>query len=111
MNHADLALRYLEIFFSGQGFDELLEMFAESLQFEGPFYSFDSAQDYVDSLKSDPPIGCEYKLLNICEDAGFVTVIYEFKKDSIQTSMSQLFEIKNGKITKILLIFDTGKFV
>jgi hypothetical protein len=110
MKHADLALKYLEIFFSGGGFEALNEIFAEDLRFEGPFYRFDTARDYIDSLKSDPPIGCKYKLLRTCEDTGSVTVIYEFRKGNLITPMSQMFEIENGKISKILLIFDTGKF-
>ncbi|MCK5353019.1 hypothetical protein KAJ77_10565, partial [bacterium] len=66
--------------------------------------------DYINSLKSDPPVGCEYRLIRVFESTGSVNLIYEFIKGEFRTPMSQLFEFENDRITRILLIFDTAGF-
>ena len=110
MSNLELALRYINIFFSGGDFDDLAEIFSEDLVFEGPFFRSDSSLAYIDSLKKDPPTGCEYRLIRAFEGAGSVNLIYEFLKGEIRTPMSQLFEFNDGKISRILLIFDTAAF-
>lgn len=110
MTPLDVALKYLDIFFSGQDYDRLKEVLSENLKFRGPFYEFDSAQDYIDNLIADPPIHASFKIIKTFEFASSVNIIYAFSKASISTEMSQLFEIRNHKITSILLIFDTAPF-
>ena len=107
---SDIALRYLDIFCSGKDFDELKELFAEDLRFEGPFFQCDSAEVYIERLKSDPPERLEYRVIKVFEDDDSVNVIYEFSKGSISSRMSQLFWLAKGKITWILLIFDSADF-
>ena len=51
----DLVMHYMEIFYSGEDLDRLYEILAEDLIFEGPYYKFNSAKDYIDSLISSPP--------------------------------------------------------
>ena len=111
MTPRDLALRYMEIFFSGRDFKRLYETLADDMQFSGPLYQFDSAQAYIESLHSNPPVGCTYELLHIFEKGSWVNLIYEFSKPNVRTKMSQLFEIRNQKISQILLIFDTRAFL
>jgi hypothetical protein len=110
MKPLELALKYMEIFCSGKNLERLYEMFSYDLKFEGPLYTFDSAFDYVQSLINDPPTDSEYKIIEIFEKKNSVNLIYEFKKYNISTIMSQYFEIKNNKIIKIILIFDSVKF-
>ena len=107
----EIALRFMDIFFSGQDIERLYEILADDLKFEGPFYRFDSSRDYIDSLLSDPPVGCEYKILQSFENGPCVNLIYEFSKPNICIQMSQLFEFRNNKITKVVLIFDTSKSI
>ena len=111
MTNLEIALKYMDILFSGGDLDELSVIFSDHLQFEGPLYRFDSASDYITSLKADPPVDFEYKLIRVFEAAGSVNLIYEFTKGKILTPMSQLFEFENGKICRILLIFDTADFL
>ncbi len=110
MTNLETALKYMDIFYSGGDFDGLAEIFSVDLQFEGPFFRFDSAADYINNLKSDPPVGCEYRLIRVFESTGSVNLIYEFIKGEFRTPMSQLFEFENDRITRILLIFDTAGF-
>lgn len=106
----DAALKYMDIFYSGRELARLYEIMADELKFEGPFFHFDSARNYIESLRSDPPLGCEYKILHAFENGQTVNLIYQFSKPNISTPMSQLFKVRDGKITEVLLIFDTGQF-
>ncbi len=106
----ELALQYMEIFFSGEDVGELIHLFSDDFTFRGPFYSFDSANDYVNSLKSDPPKGFEYTIIHSFENDSSACLIYQFQKPGICIPMAQVFEIDRGKISKILLVFDTGTF-
>jgi hypothetical protein len=109
MKNLDIALRYMDIFFSGEDPDELHKILADNLVFEGPLHRFDSAQEYVQSLKMDPPVGCDYSLIRVFESTGSINLIYTFIRGKIKTPMSQLFEFEDGKIVRILLIFDTAE--
>ena len=51
-----------------------------------------------------------YVLMHSFEKGPLVNLIYEFSKPTIRTTMSQLFEVQDGKITSVLLIFDSGAF-
>ncbi len=110
MKPMELALKYMEIFFSGGDIDELTHLFANDFTFRGPFYEFDSAEDYIRSLKSDPPNGFAYEMINSFENDSSACLVYQFRKPGVSVPMAQLFEIKNDKISKILLVFDTGAF-
>jgi hypothetical protein len=105
-----LALRYLEIFYSGNNIDELSQILAGDLTFEGPFYKFESAKDYIESLRKDPPVGMKYELLRSFQSESFVCLIYRFAKPGISIPMAQIFEVEDERIKNITLIFDTAPF-
>ncbi len=100
----------MEIFFSGKDLDRLYEILADDLEFNGPLATFDSAHDYISSVKADPPVLCKFRLLKTFEEGSFVNLVYEFSKPGLLTEMSQLFEVHEGKITRVKLIFDTAQF-
>lgn len=52
--------KYMDIFFSGRDLERLYKILADDLKFSGPFYQFNSARDYIESLQSDPPVNCKY---------------------------------------------------
>jgi hypothetical protein len=110
MSPKQLAESYLEIFCSGKGLERLLDILADDLVFEGPFTKTASASEYVDSLIADPPVDCTYRIEKSFEKGEWVNLIYEFSKPGVTTLMSQLFEIRDGRIRRVLLIFDTAKF-
>lgn len=110
MSALDVALRYMEIFYSGRDLGRLTRILREDCQFQGPFFQFNSAQEYIASLKADPPRDCSYRILHAFEKDNIVNLIYEFAKPGITTNMSQLFHVQDGKIARILLIFDSAVF-
>jgi len=110
MNNLETAKQYMEIFYSGKNLNRLRNLFCDKLYFEGPFFQFTSANDYINSLEVSPPVNFKYKILHCYEDKNSVCLIYSFTKADISTNMMQRFVFKNGKISEILLIFDTSDF-
>ncbi len=110
MKPFDLALRYMNIFYSGSDIEELSNILAKDLLFEGPSYTFDTADDYLDSLWKDPPEDMTYKIIESFENDSCACLIYKFSKEGISVPMVQLFEIDDDKISKFVLIFDTAAF-
>lgn len=110
MTPLKLALSYMEIFFSGMDLDRLGDILHEDCRFHGPFYQFESAQQYIESLKVDPPVDCRYQIIHTFEQDNVVNLIYYFSKPGVSTIMSQLFEVLDNKITSIVLIFDSAAF-
>ena len=110
MTPLDLSLHYLEILFSGKDLDRLETILHEELQFRGPFYQFDSAQEYITSLKTDPPLGWSYKIIHAFEQDNIVNLVNYFSKPGVNTIMSQLFQVIDNKITNMVLIFDSAAF-
>ena len=100
MKPLDLARRYMEIFFSGSDLEALYPLFADDLVFEGPFYTFDSAEAYLDSLRNDPPEDMTYELVASFESASSACLIYQFSKPGVQTPIAQLFEIEDQKMSQ-----------
>ena len=110
MRPGQLAAKYMEIVFGGGPYDMLAEILADDCTFSGPFYSFDSAEAYIESLNADPPSGFEYELVRAFEDEQSACLIYQFSKPGVTTVMAQMFEVAGGKIQKIVLVFDREAF-
>ena len=110
MKPLDLALQYIDIVFGGEDIDRLNNLLADQFSFQGPFFRFNNAADYINSLKADPPEGFGYTMIITFEDEKSACLVYRFSKPGINTPMAQLFETDNGKISKILLVFDSAPF-
>ena len=110
MKPLEIALRYMEVFFSGGQVEALRPLMADDFRFEGPFYTYDSADAYLDALKEDPPEGFAYEVRHAFENDASACLVFTFSKPGIQTPMAQVFEIEHDRISKIILIFDTGAF-
>jgi hypothetical protein len=104
-SNEDLAIQYLEAFCAGDvnGMEPLL---ADDLNFRGPFHTFRSASEYMDSLRSDPPEKGGFKILSITEGENATAVFYEYHKPDRVMLIAQLFTLEHQKIRDILLIFD-----
>jgi hypothetical protein len=100
----------MDVFYSGNDIEALNPLLAPDLKFEGPFYTFNSSEEYLNSLRRDPPGNMSYQIIKSFERDSSLCLIYKFSKPGISTLMAQLFEIENEKIAKILLIFDTSAF-
>ena len=110
MNKKAIIFKYFKYFFDQFDPQELSSIFNEDLKFKGPFFSFSSKEEYINSLINDPPLNTKYEIINIYEDNNSVCVLYTFKKEKITCEMSQYFLFENNKIKEIKLIFDSKKF-
>ena len=110
MKPLQLANQYMEIFYGKGSLDSLDVLLADNFSFKGPFYQFDSKASYIDALKSDPPENCTYQLVRSFENDSSACLVYQFNKPGISSLMTQLFETDNGRISKIVLVFDSAEF-
>ena len=110
MKPIELVFKYMEIFFSGENIEELSHLFAKDFTFRGPLYEFNSAQDYINSLKSDPSRGFAYEIIGSFENRSSARLVYRLTNPGVSTLMAQLFEVSDDKISKIVLVFDTDAF-
>ena len=111
MTPLELTLKYMASFYGDAPLELMESLLAEDLVFKGPFFEFNSAEAYIESLKKDPPRDVKYKILQTYEKENSVCLIYQFSKPGVETLMAQTFEVKDNKITKIDLIFDTKAFI
>lgn len=97
-------------FYGDEPFASMADLLADDLIFEGPYFQYSNAKDYLESLKADPPTAVKYQLVKVYKDADSACLIYKFSKPGIETVMVQTFDVADGKICKINLIFDTKAF-
>lgn len=110
MTPLQLALKYMDIFYGEKDPLLLKDILHEDLIFDGPFVKFNSAKDYIDSLLEAPPKNMSFEIIESFENETSACLIYTFTKGEIKSKMSQLFKIKHGKISRILLVFNTKDF-
>lgn len=110
MQALSLARLYLDAFFGHEPVDGLENLLADDLDFEGPLFRFSTAKAYLDSLRESPPKDASYQIVSEYEDSDSACLIYRFTKPGIDTLMAQYFQVKDGKISKIRLIFDATAF-
>jgi len=103
-SNKDIALEYVDFFCTGN-IAGLSSILSPNLQFQGPLYTFNSSEAYLDSLK-DNLSKCDYHILEVTENRTSVAVFYDLEKPDKPLSIAQLFKIHNGQIEEILLIFD-----
>nr|CAP48676.1 putative integron gene cassette protein [uncultured bacterium] len=109
MTNRDLAMEYLKCFCAGD-IDGLEPLLAANLRFTGTFNTYSSAMEYLDSLRSDPPDKCGYKIISVTENEESVAVFYEYQKLESVVQIAQLFKTKDQKIDDVLLVFDGRGF-
>jgi hypothetical protein len=109
MNKQEMALTFIERFCTGdlEGIESLL---APDLKFRGPFYSFDSAQEYLACLRNAPPVRSGFEILSITEGVDSLAVFYDYVKPEGVIRIAQLFRFKNQRISETLLVFDGRGF-
>ncbi|MDH5178952.1 MAG: nuclear transport factor 2 family protein [Gammaproteobacteria bacterium] len=110
MNSLQLAHAWLDCFYGKRPLMEMADLLADGLVFEGPLYQFDSKQAYLDSLRADPPVGLDYRILDEFVREDVVCIIYQFIKPGMTTTMAQTFSVVDDKITAIRLVFDSRPF-
>ena len=109
MTNRDIVLEYLKCFCEGDisGVEAVLAL---NLQLTGPLYTFKSRDEYIQSLKEDPPKPSRYRILEIAESETGISVFYEYNELSGCLTIAQFFKLRGEKILEILLVFDTKCF-
>ena len=110
MGSIELANIYMSCFFGEKLLEEMNNVLAEDLKFIEPLYEFSSAQEYIQSLKENPPTDVSHEILQEFENENSSCLVYRYKKPGVNTTVAQLFEVKENRILKIRLIFDASKF-
>ena len=110
MTALELAHRYLELIYTVRDYRELLQVLHDDLEFRGPFQSYHSAKGYIQALIDDPFTKVTYQVFHSYENDSSACLIYKFNKHEISTTMVQIFELREHKISRIQLIFDTNAF-
>lgn len=112
MNPTELAKIYMMSFFGKNPLEEMKSILAEDLIFTGPFYKYNTAEEYIQSLKENMPnVEISYKILQEYENENSCCIVYQTKKQGLEESMAQLFEVNENKITRIRLILDASKLL
>jgi len=84
----------------------------EDLKFTGPFYKFNTAEDYIESLKENMPVDAtSYEILQEYENENTCCLVYQSRTQGVDEIMAQLFEVNENKITRIRLIVDASRFL
>ena len=103
-----MAIEFVKCFCAGD-VSALAPLLTPDLKLKGPFFEFDSAEAYLDSLKYDLE-KCGYRVLSITESKGSVSIYYDYEKSDLIITIAQLFKFKGHKISEILLVFDGRGF-
>lgn len=106
----ELAQSYMRSFFGKQPLESMVPLLAEGLIFEGPLHRSTSAKEYLDALRDNPPKNVTYNLEAVYENKNSACLVYQFLKPGVETRMVQIFEVEDGKICKIKLVFDSREF-
>ena len=105
MASRDIALEFIRRFCSADA-DGLAPLLADDLEFNGPFFQFNSREAYLQSLKSDPLEKSGYRVLSVTESTGSVSIFWDYEKADGDLTIAQLFRFKGKEISEILLVFD-----
>ena len=109
MSNREMAMEFLKCFCAGD-IDGLAPLLADDLRFKGPLHEFNLSGAYLQSLRDDPPDKCSYRVLSLTQAADHVSIYYDYEKDDGALTVAQLFGFANGKISEILLVFDSRGF-
>lgn len=110
MKKVEIAKEFIDQFCRGN-VEYLEELLQENLHFQGPLFKFSSRNDYLESLRADPPKNNKYRVLSITENEEEVSIYYEYGKANGSLTIAQLFRFEGNKISEILLVFDSKGLV
>jgi len=102
-----IAVKFLDTYYNEADPELLREFVHPEFTYEGPGLFLTTADDYIESTRQDPPQDVKYKIVKSFSDESSVCLVYEFKKPGIRTTMVLLFDIENGKISRIRHVYDS----
>jgi hypothetical protein len=63
LSKLEVVRSYIDTFHQGEGVDQLRNIFAEDLIFNGPLLQTNSSNEYISKLEQDAPRNCSYEIL------------------------------------------------
>ncbi len=110
MTSSATAKTYLKAFFGEIPLEDIRKILADDLQFTGPFYKFDNADDYLESLNETMPQGVvNYEILKEIVKDNTYCIVYQSEQD--EEISAQLFEVVDNKITRIRFMADASRLL
>ncbi|KAG1694671.1 hypothetical protein GQR58_006672 [Nymphon striatum] len=95
-----------------QPLDEMKSVLKEDFKFSGSFYQYESAEDYIQSLKENMPADdVSYEILRELEKGDSCCIVYRSVSQEKDEVMAQLFETSENKITQVRLILDANNLL
>ena len=84
----------------------------DDLSFQGPFDSFNSAEDLISAITQLGGLVKTLEKRNVLVDGQDVCIIYDLVpvKDASNVGMAELYRVVDDKISAIRVIFDTAAF-
>ncbi len=83
----------------------------DDLRFQGPFDTFNKADDYVQALRKLSSIIEAVEIKKLFEDGNDVCVLYDMRTKAAGTSfISEWFQVTGGTIVSIRVVFDPRPF-
>ena len=108
-NH-EIVMQYMDCYCAGD-IDGIEPLLAGELVFSGPLHTFESARQYLDSLRADPPEKSHDEILSVTESDDTVALFYVYHKPDRARLIAQMFKSSAEKITAMLLVFDSNDAV
>jgi len=110
MTNKDVAVLFVQNFCESK-IDLLGPLLTETFRLSGPFFECQSREEYLQKLKEHPPEEAIFNIINCFEDGEQVCLVYDYTKAASTTTIAQLFQFRDQKISEIQLIFDGRGFI
>ncbi len=111
MTNRERAMEFVASFCAGD-VGAIEQLLAEDLVFRGPLVQSDTREEYIKTLRADPPVVVSYTVLSITDNDSEVVVFYEYKKPEEVLTIAQLFQFtEQQRIKKSILVFVVGSLV
>lgn len=104
----DVSIAFAEAFCASD-LARLELLLAPRLRFRGPLHSFDSREDYLQSLREAPPERGSCRVLQVHGDDREAAILYEYRKPGAAVLVAQFNRLVDQTIADTWLVFDAGR--
>ena len=113
MSDVEIIRRYFEKFFSGKArHSEVRDFLTDDFSFRGPLMSANSAEEYVEQLRS---LGDEIEMYaevrKLIGEDDVVAALVDFQGPTGKIAYAQWFTMREGKIAELEVVYDPRPFL
>lgn len=112
MTNTETAQRFVQAF-TGHDVATMTSLLTEDFTFEGPMMQHDGRQDFLDSLSNCAGWKMSVEFLEALESDTQAVLLYRWSMHapvSQSLLMSEWYELRDGKICAVRLVFDSSQF-